>query len=369
MGKRGPKTTDDLSELHKIFEQRTNEVICDSGQVRTPSDQIWCTLKRQHKISKSAKALYTDCWKWNQNRRQYPKDSSLEISDKSDIFEEELNSSLNELSLNESDYENDAKRADEPKIAFSITLSSDIWKTIEPMPKKYDRAADQMHKKGKRVFLVLQPGMWTSLLADKIAEHPKTIICDWAFKRAKVTTNGTHYISIIAKCVTCDSTLIGFLQDKPKENESLVFKFAVKGFDDAKHKNAEKKVKVTGSQARSLATSTKPAVVLHRKLSAKSGEMFEAARGRVPSSHAIRNLQYRERQKNKLSSDVYKSLYYLQNSPKYANIIHTIGYTPFYVFYGSPKQFSLYNMYLKRNKISKVSCDATGGLVRKIGNN
>lgn len=367
MGKTGPKPTDNLSKLHEIFKERTNEIICDDGKIRAPSDQIWSTLKRQHKIVKSAKALYTDCWKWNQNQQQYFKESSREISVESDIYEEELNSSLNELSLDNSDYENNAK-ADEQKISFSITLSNSVWKTIEPVPKTYDRAADKMHKKGKRVYLVLKPGTWTSLLADKIAEHKKKIICDWAFKRAKVTAGGTYYITILAKCVTCDSTLIGFLQHKPEENENVVFKFAVKDFDDIKHKNAEKKVKVTGSQARLLATSTKSAVVMHRNLSAKSGEMFEKARGRVPSSEAIRNLQYRERKTNKLSSDVYKSLYYLQNSPKYANIIHTIGYSPFYIFYGSPKQFSLYNMYLKQNKISKVSCDATGGVVRTIGN-
>lgn len=369
MSKTGPKPQDDLSKLHDIFVKRMNEVIRENGQVCVPSDKIWLTLKRQYKISKSAKALYTDCWKWNDNRRKYSKDSSHELSDQSDIFEEELNSSLNELSLNDSDYENEAKTADGPKIAFSITLTSDAWKIIEPVPKNYHRAADQKHKKGTRAYLVLQPGSWTSLLTEKIAQHSKKIICDWAFKRSKVSAKGKHYISILAKCITCDSTLIGFLEKKPKENENVVFKFAINGFDNTKHDNAEKSVKVTGSQARSLATSTKPAVVTHRQLSAKSGEMFETARGRVPSAHAIRNLQYRERKKNQLSSDVFKSLLYLQNAPKYADTIHSIGYSPFYVFYGSPNQFSLYNMYLKKNKISKMSCDATGGLVRKIGNN
>lgn len=366
MAKTGPKTTDDLSNLHKIFESRLNKIVRDNGQIQMPSDKIWSTLKRQHKISKPEKALYNDCWRWNKIRQTHrTKDSS---SDQSEIFDNELNSSLNEMSLTDSDYENDGQRSDAPKIAFSITLSSQIWKTIEPVPRKYSRAADKMHKSGERVFHALQPGTWTSLLAEKIAEHSKKIICNWSFKRAKVTPNGTHYISILAKCVTCASTLIGFLQSKPQDDEHVVFKFVVNGFDDIKHLNAAKSVKVTGSQARSLATSTKPAVVLHRKLSAKSGEMFEIARGRVPSAHAIRNIKYRERQKNKLSTDIFKSLYYLQNAPKYANIIQTIGYSPFYVFYGSPNQFSLYNMYLKKNKLSKMCCDATGGLMRKIGN-
>lgn len=365
--KPGPRSKDNLSDLHNIFIDREEELISDDGKVRPPSDIIWSILKRQHRIAKSEKALYTDCWKWNKNR-QYSKEASCEISGASDEFFDESINSLSELSLNDSDWENDEKKDNQQKIAFSITLTSNQWKIIKPVPKKYERAADEMHKKGKRVYLALQPGAWTSLLTDKIAEHPKKIVCDWAFKRAKVTEKGKHYIVICAKCVTCGSTLVGFLQNKPMENEDVVFKFAVIGFDGTKHEHTQKNVKVTGSKAKSLATSTKSAVVEHRQLSAKGGEMFEMARGRVPSAHAIRNIQYRHRQKSKLSSDVFKSLFYLQNAPKYANVIQGIGFSPFYVICGSPRQFALYNMYLKHNKTtSKISCDATGGVVKKIG--
>lgn len=364
MAKPGPKPADDLGKLHKIFEERANEIIRDDGKVRAPSDKIWATLKRQHQIKKSVAALYTAGWNWNKN---LTKDKSLDISAESDLFEEELDSSLNELSLDDADYENEKKHDNEPKIAFSIKLTWDVWDSISPVPKNYNRAAEQSRKKGKRMRLVLKPGTWTSLFAEKIADHPKSIICNWSFKVGNVTATGRYYVSVLGYCVTCGSTLIGFLQNEPKKNEDVVFKFVVKDFDHTKHQGEQKKVKVTGSQAQSLATSTKAAVVLHRNISAKSGAMFEASRGRVPSAHAIRNLQYRQRQKDKLSSDIFKSLFYLQNSPKYANVIHVIGYSSFYVMYGSPKQFSLYNMYLKRNKKAKLSCDATGGLVRTIG--
>lgn len=261
--RRGPKTIDSLSDLHKIFESRINEIVLDNEKIQKPTNQIWLTLKRQHEISKSARALYNDCWRWNKNR---PKDA---INDQSENFDTELNSSLNELSLSDSDYEYNGQTSDAPQIAFSVTLSAEVWKTIEPVPTKYSRAADRMHNKGQREFLVLRPGTWTSLLAEKIVEHSKKIICDWAFKRAKVTVNGTHYITTLAKCITCDATLIGFVQNKPKENESVCFKFVIRGFDGTKHTDAAKSVKVTGSQAKSLATSAKPAVVLHRKLCAK----------------------------------------------------------------------------------------------------
>lgn len=128
MAKPGPKTFVELSDLHAIFEDRANEILCDDGKIRAPSDRIWSTLKRQKKIAKSEKAIYNDCWRWN-NTRQYRKDPCLNISGDSDVFEEELNSSLNELSLNDSDYENDEIRDAEPIIKFLVKLSSDVWTT------------------------------------------------------------------------------------------------------------------------------------------------------------------------------------------------------------------------------------------------
>lgn len=366
--KRGPKRHFDYEKLETIFENNKNVIIRSDGGVAVPTDRIWASLKRKHQIPMTEKAIYTNCLKWNKQLKKDSKELKSEISDSGMSYEEELNSSLNELSLNDSDYVDDAEKSDESDIKFSITLPNVVWKTIEPISKEYHRAADDTHKSGDRIYNVLKPGVWTSVFIDKIAEHPKKIECTWSFKKAQVSTTAKYYVGILAKCTTCDSILIGFLQNKPQENESVVFKFVIKKFDATKHDNVEKQVKVTGAQAKALATSTKTAVALHRQMSARSGEIFEKGRGRVPSAAAIRNLQSRERQKHKLSPDVFKSLFYLQNSPKYANIIHLIGYSPFYVFYGSPNQYRLYNMYLKKNTVSKVSCDATGGVVRKIGN-
>lgn len=49
------------------------------------------------------------------------------------------------------------------------------------------------------------------------------------------------------------------------------------------------------------------------------------------------------------------------------NCIQRIGLDPFYVLYCTPEQQKLFHAYHKKNKLFKVSCDATGGLVHKIG--
>lgn len=88
-----------MSDLHKIFESRINEIVLDNGKIQKPTNRIWLTLKRQHEIVKSAGALYNDCWRWNNNR---PKNV---INDQGGSFDSELNSSLNELSLSDSEYD------------------------------------------------------------------------------------------------------------------------------------------------------------------------------------------------------------------------------------------------------------------------
>lgn len=307
--KSGPKRVFDKNKLIDIFLRNESALIRDNGQIIPPRDKIWSTIKRQHQIPSSEKAIYTDCLKWNNDRKKNQKEVSREISSDSDAFyEEELDSSLNELSLNDSDYA-DYTELVASKSKFFITISSETWKIIQPVPRNYSRAANQSHHRGKRVYYVLKPGAWTSLLAEKIAEHPKKIVCDWSFKRAKVSSSGKHYIGILGKCVTCESTLVGSLQNEPKEGENVTFKFVIDGFDENKHRNSKKKVKVTGSQAQSLAKSTKPAIVLHRKMAAKSGEMFETARGRVPTAGAIRNLQSREPQID--LRQIFSNLFYI----------------------------------------------------------
>lgn len=95
--------------------------------------------------------------------------------------------------------------------------------------------------------------------------------------------------------------------------------------------------------------------------------MFQQPKGRTPSANAIRNLQSRNRAKELHSPDIFKSLLCLQASKKYVKTIHMIGMSPFFIIFGSCNQFRLYNMYEKTNPLSKISCDATGSLVRKMG--
>lgn len=370
--KTGPKRIFPLEKLESIFD-KYESVIVTENKVKSPSDPIWEKIKSKFNIPSSSKSIYTDAWKWNLRRIKNQKKLPGAVSVVNDFVvakEVTLNSTNSSFdsSVNISDVTNESLD-DSNVITFQLTLTPEQWKTIEPVSKSYKRLADKSHKKGERVYQKLKPGAWTSLMADRIALHSKNIVCDWSLKHAQVSSEGNNYISVSAKCVTCNSKLSGILKNQPEENKAVLFDFRIQNFDETYHQDAEKKkkVKVTGTQARALATAQKPAITLHRQLSSKLGKLFQAPKGRVPSANAIRNLQSRERTKDRLSNDIFHSLQLLQAAPKYKKTIHMVGLSPFFVIYGSNNQIRLYNMYEKRNKISKMSCDATGSVIRKLG--
>lgn len=173
-----------LVDLFHLFE---NRIVREDGRVLKPSDKFWSELKVKHNIPNTVKSIYTDALKWRQQQQKTGTKSNVEISD-SDTFAELLESEMELNSSNDADVSFDLNRAD---IRFAVKLSPQNWETVKPIPRNYHSQADKTHKNGQRTYLVLQPGAWTSLFAEKIAEHPKNVICNISFKGG-VTEGGKH---------------------------------------------------------------------------------------------------------------------------------------------------------------------------------
>lgn len=107
---------------------------------------------------------------------------------------------------------------------------------------------------------------------------------------------------------------------------------------------------------------------LHRENVKETTEMFGEPKGRQFSANAARCGKYRSNLKNKLSTCPYTALAYMKYSRIYANSILSIAMDPFHVIYGSPNQFALLKAYYQQNKSNtKISCDATGSIVNRLG--
>lgn len=53
--------------------------------------------------------------------------------------------------------------------SFTIFLSSKVWATIDPIPTKYARRSEGRKYRKVRVYYILQPGVWTNILIDRIS--------------------------------------------------------------------------------------------------------------------------------------------------------------------------------------------------------
>lgn len=363
----GRKVNVPLDILKKIFEENVHRIIDDRKKVVVPSNGIWNTIREQIENKKSAKAIYNDALRWWEQKSLETSDQNVDrLNDLADISIE--TSPPSACNSDESNLSSQDEALQANDINFTISLSYDVWKTIQPVETEH-RRQDKTHNTNIRTYYALQPGLWTSVLVDHIAQHRINNPCTWSFKRSKVYPNGKKYIILSAKCTTCGAFLIGEVSEAPKkDNVPVKFKFIVRGFVEEKHANNRKNVRIGGSKANELFSSDKKASVLKRKIIKESGaKMFEPDKGRAISENAIRAGQSRRRQLNKLSLDPIQSLQFLKASNAFQSMIHGLGFDPFFVMYGSPNQFSLYTAYKKHNKYTKITCDATGSIVHKLG--
>lgn len=166
----------------------------------------------------------------------------------------------------------------------------------------------------------------------------------------------------------CNAILVGSLKKKPEEDEPANIYIQIYDIDLERHTKEARKVKLTSEAARKLYSQNKKATVIRRNLLKDSTKMFTAPQSRIMTANAVRCGQYRQRMNEKMSKCPITALTYLKASNLYMNCIQRIGLDPFFVFYCTPEQKKLFHAFHERNKFLKVSCDATGGVVHKIGN-
>lgn len=355
--------------IHKIFKDLKDDLINEQKKVVKPSSIIWETISKHEQINRAMtpKAVYTDALKWWADSEINESNDQTKSGNKSDVsfVSTEIEKSASSSSST-SDNTSDCDKSRE-NLSFTITLSSKVWATIDPVPSKYARRSEG-RKNEVRLYYILQPGVWTNILVDRISKHRLDLICTWSFKRAKVYLNSERFIRVFATCTTCGANLIGHVKNIPNKGDDIKFEFIIQGFNEKKHEKSRKNVRIGGSKAKEIFASRQKASVIKRRLIEESGsQIFEHPRGRDISQNAIRVGQCRYRQSKNLSKSPTQALEYLKATRAYGPSIHMTGLDPFFIIYGTPEQFVLYNTFCKQNSYSKVTCDATGGVVRKLG--
>lgn len=195
------------------------------------------------------------------------------------------------------------------RINFNFHLSADVWETISPIPKRYERKQNKYYKGNGREYYVLKPGVWTNVFINKISDHRKNIICNIVFERNKVYVSGAFYVIVTGSCKNCGASLTGFVKNKPKTTcDSVRFCFSLKNFNEDLHKGEIKTVKNTGEKANAVFTSSKSALHLHQPMARKNA-MFENPKGRQFTLNVIRCGKFRRNASKKITTCPYNALY------------------------------------------------------------
>lgn len=355
-GRREDHTTKILDSLFRQYEEQ----IIENDKVAVPKNGIWSFIRTKHSIKKTDKAIYNAAKRWKSKREQpvasdneFENDISMETS-----MERSIETSTEEFSSPKVPKDKGKK--------FVMQFSSKQWNTIKPVEVSYARKRGASQASGVRKYKCLQPGLWTEVFSKEIAKR-NDIPCAFVFKNNKCYSTGETFVKIQGKCSICSSVLAAVIKKEPMGDEPCKVNAKVHGINVSRHKNKTAKIKVTNKIAERLYTQKKPATTIRRNLLKKSSQMFQAPTGRIMSANAIRCGQYRQRRKQKINECPFTALTYLQSSNMYKNCIQRVNYDPFAAFYTTPDQIKLYQEYKKRNPITKVKCDATGGLVHKLG--
>lgn len=293
------------------------------------------------------------------------------LENKSDIDDDDahnisIETSLDESSSEASRYTNDDFASEKWAKKIKVQISGKVWRTIAPVEVDNKRKRKGSHKTGVRKYLTLEPGLWTNIFSNEIAKHDD-IPCSWIFKRNKCYLSGDKFLVFEAKCNTCSATLVGLMKNKPEVDEPANIDIKISGINPELHKNQSKKVKLTSKTVKQISSQNKTATVISRNLLKNSTRMFAEPTTRTVTANSVRCARYRQRMNDKISNCPITALLYLKSSNLFMNCIQRIGFDPFYVSYSTPEQKKLFNEFIRRNKSFKVSCDATGGIVHKIG--
>lgn len=248
---------------------------------------------------------------------------------------------------------------------FEFVLSSEIWDEIKPV-----------ETDGKRTNYTLRAKVWTNIIADEFWKQFR-LPCAYLFKRADVNTseNRKHFLQIQGRCSNkkCGNRFNGHAHSEPCENTGEL-RINVRTRDTSQEPHAIVKRPLNGIKRKRMGRAAfgEGSNNLTKRLKREHLKRGETDGPTIPKSNAVLHAkkEFVEEDlgaKKAKGEDIIQAIYRLGFENPYSGSIHDLGYNPFYAFYGTSEQRTVYKKYrhLHINSAS-VSADATGSVVRKI---
>lgn len=214
------------------LETFANELFDTDGNLNPYSHKLWENISEElnSKISKNSLyiSVYQDRHSWQTLLRDIVSkplikmDCILTDDDHDDIMKGDDES--------ETEDESDGLKNDEKMFKFDIPYRDYV--KMNPVNVKYGK------KNSKKLYTVLQQGIWTNVINDWFTKHYKTP-CNIIYKRCRVQNynkvESKHYLTFSGKCKDCQAVLFGWADEKPKEAMPLVVHIILQGMKTNEH--------------------------------------------------------------------------------------------------------------------------------------
>lgn len=283
--------------------------------------------------------------------------------------EEEMsnNDELSEFSETEEKYKNSelfdsANLYEHETTLFQLNIPFEKYLEIMPLDVVY-----QGNLK-KRKYRVLKQKKWSDIINDAfVAEHK--LPCNFIYKRNKISIDkiqSRYFLTFYAKCKDCECKLFGWSENEPNNGDPLNIKIRTKDTRGSELKHTSKRP-LKGDKRSDVGKSLSKDLASNWRRENVSDMEF----GRIspPNLYRLSVLRkakqnYKDKTLNITEKCPFKSLVELKHNSQFSGSIHSIGIDPLLVHYWSTHQLIIYKDLCK--SYSKISIDATGGLVKKI---
>lgn len=232
---------------------------------------------------------------------------------------------------------------------------------MNPVNVKYGK------KNSKKMYTVLQQGIWTNVINDWFTKHYK-IACNIIYKRCRVQNynkvESKHYLTFSGKCKDCQAVLFGWADEKPKEAMPLVVHIILQGMKTNEHHISKRPL--NGIRRREVGRELLNECASNWRHKAVEPFDFE---DKIPANiyDKIVLRKCKQEEKDKSLGITIKcpimSLIEFKHT-KYAGSIHSISADPLIVHYWTPSQLVFYKNV--RKLYVRLTIDATGSIVKNI---
>lgn len=234
---------------------------------------------------------------------------------------------------------------------FDLFLTAEEWSQIKPV-----------HIDSKRSSHTLKPYMWTDIISTAFWKQHR-LPCAYFFKRAEVNTslNKKHFLKISGQCGSdkCKNLFYGIADKEPTKDCDLFIRVKTRNTTFTVHEDIRRPLRGLRRKEIAKECANEGCANILKKLARQNLNKGDTEGPIIPTLDVLRHAknEYINKDLNIQKEDrlnPIETLYKVQFEPPFMGCIQDVAYNPFFLFYGTPEQISIFQQYCTTVKKSII---------------